>query len=121
MSVLYLRNKIINEIQQSNDNKKAIIKPLPVNMNKIEETKNEENEKITSEEEQRRIILIKGEVFKNLKRLKTNTETKLKDNKNRQKEKYKEKDSSEKRIKTSGGVDSDYSLSNQDRNNYFDK
>ena len=110
-------NKIINEIQQSNDNKKAIIKPLPVNMNKIEETKNEENEKITSEEEQRRIILIKGEVFKNLKRLKTNTETKLKDNKNRQKEKYKEKDSSEKRIKTSGGVDSDYSLSNQDIKN----
>ena len=117
-------NKNIKEIQTNsanNENKKAIKKTLPINMNlnmnKIEETKNDENEKITSEEEQRRIILIKGEVFKSLKRLKTNTETKLKENKNRQKELYKEKDSSEKRIKTSAGIDSDYSLSNQDIKN----
>ena len=53
----------------------------------------------------------------NLKRLKTNTETKFKENKNRQKEIYKQKDSSEKRIQTSSGIDSDNSLSNKDIKN----
>ena len=117
-------NKIINEIQNNsninNENKKTIKKTLPINinMNKMEETKNNENDKIISDEEQRKIILIKGEVFKNLKKLKTNTETKFKDNKNRQKEIiYKKKDSSEQRIKTSSGFDSDYSLSNKDIKN----
>ena len=120
-------NKIINELENNtninNENKKTIKKALPINMNmnlnnKIEETKNNENDKKISDEEQRKIILIKGEVFKNLKRLKTNTETKFKDNKNRQKEIiYKQNDSSEKRIETSGGVDSDYSLSNKDIKN----
>ena len=99
-------NKIINE-----ENKKAIKKPLQINMNlnmnKIEETKNEDNEKINEEEQRRKIILIKGEVFKNLKKLKTNTETKLKS-----------KDTSEKRIiKTTERIDSDYNISNQDIKN----
>jgi hypothetical protein len=48
-------NKIINE-----ENKKAIKKPLQINMNlnmnKIEETKNEDNEKINEEEQRRKII-----------------------------------------------------------------
>ena len=111
-------NKIVNE-----ENKKSIKKPLQINMNlnmnKIEETKNEENEdneKIINEEEQRRkIILIKGEVFKSLKKLKTNTEIKLKENnKLRQKDLYKSKDTSEKRIiKTAERIDSDYNISNQ--------
>ena len=87
----------------NNENKKVIKKTLPLNINmnmsnKIEETKNNENEKILSDEEQRKIILIKGEVFKNLKKLKTNTENK---NKNKI---LQQKDSSE--------IDSDYSLSN---------
>jgi len=93
---------------------------MNLNMNKIEETKNDDNEKILNEEEQRRkIILIKGEVFKSLKKLKTNTETKLKENnKNRQKELYKAKDTSEKRIiKTTERIDSDYNISNQDIKN----
>ena len=99
-------NKIINE-----ENKKAIKKPLQINMNlnmnKIEETKNEDNEKINEEEQRRKIILIKGEVFKSLKKLKTNTETKLKS-----------KDTSEKRIiKTTERIDSDYNISNQDIKN----
>ena len=114
-----INNKIIND-----ENKKSIKKPLQINMNlnmnKIEETKNDDNEKILNEEEQRRkIILIKGEVFKSLKKLKTNTETKLKENnKNRQKELYKAKDTSEKRIiKTTERIDSDYNISNQDIKN----
>ena len=114
-----INNKVINE-----ENKKSIKKPLQINMNlnmnKIEETKNDENEKIINEEEQRRkIILIKGEVFKSLKKLKTNTETKLKENnKNRQKDIYKSKDTSEKRIiKTTERIDSDYNISNQDIKN----
>ena len=103
-------NNKINELQ----NKKA----LSINMNKIEETKNDENEKITSEEEeQRKIILIKGEVFKNLKKLKTNTEIKLKENKNRPKEIYKTKETSEQRLKTSGAINTDYNLLNQDIKN----
>ena len=113
-------NELGNNININNDNKKAIKKSLPINMNmnnKIEETKNNESDKIISDEEQRKIILIKGEVFKNLKRIKTNTETKFKENKNRQKEIYKQKDSSEKRIQTSSGIDSDYSLSNKDIKN----
>ena len=113
-------NELGNNININNDNKKAIKKALPINMNmnnKMEETKNNESDKIISDEEQRKIILIKGEVFKNLKRIKTNTETKFKENKNRQKEIYKQKDSSEKRIQTSGGIDSDYSLSNKDIKN----
>ena len=113
-------NELGNNININNDNKKAIKKSLPINMNmnnKMEETKNNESDKIISDEEQRKIILIKGEVFKNLKRLKTNTETKFKENKNRQKEIYKQKDSSEKRIQTSSGIDSDYSLSNKDIKN----
>ena len=113
-------NELGNNININNDNKKAIKKALPINMNmnnKIEETKNNESDKIISDEEQRKIILIKGEVFKNLKRIKTNTETKFKENKNRQKEIYKQKDSSEKRIQTSSGIDSDYSLSNKDIKN----
>ena len=100
-----------------NENKNSIKKPLPVsmnmnmnNINKIEETKNDE--KMISDEEQRRIILIKEEVFKNLKRLKTNTEVKNKENKNRQKDIYRNKDSSsEKGIKNS---DLDYNIYNQD-------
>ena len=113
-------NELGNNININNDNKKAIKKSLPINMNmnnKMEETKNNESDKIISDEEQRKIILIKGEVFKNLKRIKTNTETKFKENKNRQKEIYKQKDSSEKRIQTSSGIDSDYSLSNKDIKN----
>ena len=113
-------NELGNNININNDNKKAIKKALPINMNmnnKMEETKNNESDKIISDEEQRKIILIKGEVFKNLKRIKTNTETKFKENKNRQKEIYKQKDSSEKRIQTSSGIDSDYSLSNKDIKN----
>ena len=113
-------NELENNININNDNKKAIKKSLPINMNmnnKMEETKNNESDKIISDEEQRKIILIKGEVFKNLKRIKTNTETKFKENKNRQKEIYKQKDSSEKRIQTSSGIDSDYSLSNKDIKN----
>ena len=113
-------NELGNNININNDNKKAIKKALPINMNmnnRIEETKNNESDKIISDEEQRKIILIKGEVFKNLKRIKTNTETKFKENKNRQKEIYKQKDSSEKRIQTSSGIDSDYSLSNKDIKN----
>ena len=112
-----INNKIIND-----DNKKSIKKPMQINMNlnmnKIEETKNDENEKIISEEEQRRkIILIKGEVFKSLKKLKT--EAKLKENnKIRQKDIYKAKDTSEKRImKTTERIDSDYNTSNQDIKN----
>ena len=113
-------NELGNNININNDNNKAIKKSLPINMNmnnKMEETKNNESDKIISDEEQRKIILIKGEVFKNLKRIKTNTETKFKENKNRQKEIYKQKDSSEKRIQTSSGIDSDYSLSNKDIKN----
>ena len=113
-------NELGNNININNDNKKAIKKALPINMNmnnKMEETKNNESDKIISDEEQRKIILIKGEVFKNLKRIKTNTETKFKENKNRQKEIYMQKDSSEKRIQTSSGIDSDYSLSNKDIKN----
>ena len=113
-------NELGNNINTNIDNKKAIKKALPINMNtnnKMEETKNNESDKIISDEEQRKIILIKGEVFKNLKRIKTNTETKFKENKNRQKEIYKQKDSSEKRIQTSSGIDSDYSLSNKDIKN----
>ena len=113
-------NELGNNININNDNKKAIKKALPINMNmnnKTEETKNNESDKTISDEEQRKIILIKGEVFKNLKRIKTNTETKFKENKNRQKEIYKQKDSSEKRIQTSSGIDSDYSLSNKDIKN----
>ena len=113
-------NELGNNININNDNKKAIKKSLPINMNmnnKMEETKNNESDKIISDEEQRKIILIKGEVFKNLKRIKTNTETKFKENKNRQKEIYKQKDSSEKQIQTSSGIDSDYSLSNKDIKN----
>ena len=113
-------NELGNNININNDNKKAIKNALPINMNmnnKMEETKNNESDKIISDEEQRKIILIKGEVFKNLKRIKTNTETKFKENKNRQKEIYKQKDSSEKRIQTSSGIDSDYSLSNKDIKN----
>ena len=113
-------NELGNNININNDNKNAIKKALPINMNmnnKMEETKNNESDKIISDEEQRKIILIKGEVFKNLKRIKTNTETKFKENKNRQKEIYKQKDSSEKRIQTSSGIDSDYSLSNKDIKN----
>ena len=113
-------NELGNNININNDNKKATKKSLPINMNmnnKMEETKNNESDKIISDEEQRKIILIKGEVFKNLKRIKTNTETKFKENKNRQKEIYKQKDSSEKRIQTSSGIDSDYSLSNKDIKN----
>ena len=113
-------NELGNNININNDNKKAIKKALPINMNmnnEMEETKNNESDKIISDEEQRKIILIKGEVFKNLKRIKTNTETKFKENKNRQKEIYKQKDSSEKQIQTSSGIDSDYSLSNKDIKN----
>ena len=113
-------NELGNNININNDNKKAIKKALPINMNmnnRTEETKNNESDKTISDEEQRKIILIKGEVFKNLKRIKTNTETKFKENKNRQKEIYKQKDSSEKRIQTSSGIDSDYSLSNKDIKN----
>ena len=113
-------NELGNNINTNIDNKKAIKKALPINMNmnnEMEETKNNESDKIISDEEQRKIILIKGEVFKNLKRIKTNTETKFKENKNRQKEIYKQKDSSEKRIQTSSGIDSDYSLSNKDIKN----
>ena len=111
-----INNKIINELQ----NKKTL--PMNINninnINKIEETKNDENDKIISEEEeQRKIILIKGEVFKNLKKLKTNTEIKLKDSKPRQKEIYKTKETSEKRLKTTGGINSDYNLINQDIKN----
>ena len=80
-----INNKEINNIiitENNNNNNKItpsksasnlmklennIKKSFSINKNKIEETKNDENEKITSEEEQRRIILIKGEVFKNLK------------------------------------------------------
>ena len=112
-----INNKIMND-----DNKKSIKKPMQINMNlnmnKIEETKNDDNEKIISEEEQRRkIILIKGEVFKSLKKLKT--EAKLKENnKIRQKDIYKAKDTSEKRImKTTERIDSDYNTSNQDIKN----
>ena len=112
-----INNKIIND-----DNKKSIKKPMQINMNlnmnKIEETKNDDNEKIISEEEKRRkIILIKGEVFKSLKKLKT--EAKLKENnKIRQKDIYKAKDTSEKRImKTTERIDSDYNTSNQDIKN----
>ena len=115
-------NNIINTENNNNNNKitpsksasnlmkleNNIKKSFSINKNKIEETKNDENEKITSEEEQRRIILIKGEVFKNLKRLKTNTELKIKENKNRQKDIYKEKDSSESKTKNSYGIESDY-------------
>ena len=121
-----INNKEINNIiitENNNNNNKItpsksasnlmklennIKKSFSININKIEETKNDENEKITSEEEQRRIILIKGEVFKNLKRLKTNTELKIKENKNRQKDIYKEKDSSESKTKNSYGIESDY-------------
>jgi hypothetical protein len=121
-----INNKEINNIiitENNNNNNKItpsksasnlmklennIKKSFSTNINKIEETKNDENEKITSEEEQRRIILIKGEVFKNLKRLKTNTELKIKENKNRQKDIYKEKDSSESKTKNSYGIESDY-------------
>ena len=121
-----INNKEINNIiitENNNNNNKItpsksasnlmklennIKKSFSINKNKIEETKNDENEKITSEEEQRRIILIKGEVFKNLKRLKTNTELKIKENKNRQKDIYKEKDSSESKTKNSYGIESDY-------------
>ena len=108
-----INNKIINELQ----NKKTL--PISINnINKIEETKNDENDKIISEEEeQRKIILIKGEVFKNLKKIKTNTEIKLKENKVRQKELYKTKETSEKRLKTSGGINSEYNLLNQDIKN----
>ena len=112
-----INNKIMND-----DNKKSIKKPMQINMNlnmnKIEETKNDDNEKIISEEEKRRkIILIKGEVFKSLKKLKT--EAKLKENnKIRQKDIYKAKDTSEKRImKTTERIDSDYNTSNQDIKN----
>ena len=112
-----INNKIMND-----DNKKSIKKPMQINMNlnmnKIEETKNDDNEKIINEEEQRRkIILIKGEVFKSLKKLKT--EAKLKENnKIRQKDIYKAKDTSEKRImKTTERIDSDYNTSNQDIKN----
>ena len=115
-----LMNELENNTNINNENKKTIKKSIPINMNmnnKIEETKNNENDKIISDEEQRKIILIKGEVFKNLKRLKTNTETKFKENKNRQKEIYKQKDSSEKRIQTSSEIDSDYRLSNKDIKN----
>ena len=103
-------NKITHSKSASNLMKleNNIKKSFSININKIEETKNDENEKITSEEEQRRIILIKGEVFKNLKRLKTNTELKIKENKNRQKDIYKEKDSSESKTKNSYGIESDY-------------
>ena len=80
---LYNKKKIIiipnaekidnyNNNNENKENKKTIKKTLPLNMsNKIEETKNDENEneKIISDEEQRKIILIKGEVFKNLKKL----------------------------------------------------
>ena len=121
-----INNKEINNIiitENNNNNNKItpsksasnlmklennIKKSFSININKIEETKNDENEKITSEEEQRRIILIKGEVFKNLKRLKTNTELKIKENKNRQKDIYQEKDSSESKTKNSYGIESDY-------------
>ena len=59
-NIIKLKNKYknMNEIQANsanNENKKAIKKTLPINMNlnlnKIEETKKDENEKITSEEE----------------------------------------------------------------------
>ena len=54
-----INNKIINELQ----NKKTL--PMNINnINKIEETKNDENDKIISEEEeQRKIILIKGHLI----------------------------------------------------------
>ena len=109
-------NNISNSNSNSNNNKNNIKKSLPINMNinnKIEETKNDE--KMIDDEEQRRIILIKGEVFKSLKRLKTNTEVKNKDSKNRQKEIYRNKDSSsEKDMKNS---DLDYNIFNQDIKN----
>ena len=120
-NIINVENNINNKIM-NDDNKKSIKKPMQINMNlnmnKIEETKNDDNEKIISEEEQRRkIILIKGEVFKSLKKLKT--EAKLKENnKIRQKDIYKAKDTSEKRImKTTERIDSDYNTSNQDIKN----
>ena len=120
-NIINVENNINNKIM-NDDNKKSIKKPMQINMNlnmnKIEETKNDDNEKIINEEEQRRkIILIKGEVFKSLKKLKT--EAKLKENnKIRQKDIYKAKDTSEKRImKTTERIDSDYNTSNQDIKN----
>ena len=108
INLINIDNNKINNNNENKDNKKTIKKTLPLNIsNKIEETKNDENEneKIISDEEQRKIILIKGEVFKNLKKLSALTENK---NKNRQKQ----KDSSENRIKVSSENDSDYSLTN---------
>ena len=123
------KNKINNIIDDNKINDKFIEnknnnikKSLPINMNinmnlnninKREETKNDE--KIISDEEQRKIILIKEEVFKNLKRLKTNTEIKNKEAKNRQKDIYRNKDSSsEKDLKN---LDIDYNIFNQDIKN----
>ena len=71
-------NNIVNDNSEK-ENEKPFVKDNFDDYNKIN-LKTSIDEKIKRDEEQRKIMMIKGQVFQNLKKIKTNTELRKRDN-----------------------------------------